>query len=43
VTDWGAHAPIPEPVVEAVMTGTVGATGYSFVSQGRSLRIVATN
>jgi hypothetical protein len=27
----GAQAPVPEPVVEAVMIGAVGATSYLFV------------
>jgi hypothetical protein len=43
VIEWAAQAPIPEPVTEAVMIGSVGATSYSFVSQGRSLRMVAAN
>jgi hypothetical protein len=36
VVNWASVYPVPEPVIEAVMIGRVGATGYSFVSQGRS-------
>jgi hypothetical protein len=39
----GSAAPVTEPVIEAVMIGVVSRTGYSFVSQGRSLRTVAMN
>lgn len=42
VIEWSAHGPISEPVIETVMMGAVGTTSYSFVSQGRSLRIVGT-
>jgi Protein of unknown function (DUF3124) len=40
VVDWAADGPITEPVIEAVMIGTQGTATYSFVSQGRSTRIV---
>lgn len=39
VVSWAATAPITEPVVETVMIGTVGTTSYSFVSQGRPVRM----
>jgi hypothetical protein len=41
IVDWAADAPISEPVVEAVMIGIHGTTGYSFVSVGRSVRPTA--
>ena len=37
LVEWAADGPITEPVVEAVMIGSIGTTSYSFVSQGRSL------
>ena len=43
LVDWAADGPIAEPVVEAVMIGTQGATSYSFVSQGRAVRRVGAN
>jgi hypothetical protein len=43
VVEWASASPVTEPVIEAVMIGTIGTTSYSFVSQGRSLRPVATN
>jgi hypothetical protein len=39
VIDWASVLPVPDPVVEAVMIGTVGTTSYSFVSQGRGVRV----
>lgn len=40
VLRWSAQGPIAEPMVEAVMIGALGNTSYSFVSQGRPVRIV---
>jgi hypothetical protein len=40
VVEWAADGPISEPVIEAVMIGTQGNATYSFVSPGRSERIV---
>jgi hypothetical protein len=40
IVHWASASPVTEPVIEAVMIGVVGTTGYSFVSQGRSLRTV---
>jgi len=37
LVEWAADGPMTEPVVEAVMIGTIGTTSYSFVSQGRRL------
>jgi hypothetical protein len=41
--DWASPAADSEPVIEAVMIGTVGTTSYSFVSQARSFRTAAAN
>lgn len=38
LVDWASPALSSEPVIEAVMIGTVGTTSYSFVSQARTLR-----
>jgi hypothetical protein len=43
IVHWASASPVTEPVIEAVMIGVVGTTGYSFVSQGRSLRTLAMN
>jgi hypothetical protein len=43
LVNWASVSPVPEPVIEAVMIGRIGPTGYSFVSQGRSLRVVEPN
>lgn len=40
VVDWGATAPISEPVIEAVMVGSSGSRGFSFVSPGRPTHVV---
>ena len=40
VVDWTADGPTSEPVVEAIMIGALGTTSYSFVSQGRTVRMV---
>jgi hypothetical protein len=36
---WAASRPIAEPVIEAVMIGNVGTSGYSFAIQGQAIRI----
>lgn len=38
LVDWWASERISEPIIEAVMIGTVGTTSYSFVSRGQTLR-----
>jgi hypothetical protein len=43
VIEWASASPVPEPVIEAVMIGTIGTTSYSFVSQGRSVAVPAAN
>jgi hypothetical protein len=37
---WAAPRPIAEPVIEAVMIGSVGTSGFSFATQGRGVRII---
>lgn len=40
VVGWAAAGPIAEPVVETLILGSSGSQGYSFVGQGRPIRIV---
>jgi len=40
VVGWAAAGPIAEPVVEALIIGSAGSQGYSFVGQGRPIKIV---
>ena len=42
VVEWAAEGATSEPVIETVMMGSMGATSYSFVSQGRSVRMVSS-
>ncbi len=35
VVDWASEQAVSEPLIEAVMVGSVGAKGISFVSRGR--------
>jgi len=37
---WAASQSIAEPMIEAVMIGNVGTSGYSFAFQGRGVRII---
>ena len=41
--DWAANSEIAEPVVEALMVGSVGPGHYAFISQGRAVKIVGKN
>jgi Protein of unknown function (DUF3124) len=43
VIDWAATGEIAEPVVEALMVGSVGAGHYAFISQGRPIRSAGGN
>ena len=43
VVDWAGAGPIAEPVMEALILGAEGTRGYSFVDQGRPVRIVGGN
>lgn len=40
VVAWATAGAIEEPIIEAVMVGTVGTAGYSFVSQGRAIHVL---
>lgn len=40
LVEWNAMGPITEPAVEALMIGSIGAGHYSFISPGRSLKVV---
>lgn len=42
VVEWAAEGATSEPVIETVMMGSMGATSYSFVSQGRSVRMASS-
>jgi hypothetical protein len=37
VVEWTANGPINEPLIEAVMVGTLGAQGFSFTSRGKTM------
>jgi len=37
VVDWSSPEKIDEPIIEAVMIGTRGTQGYSFISVGRKV------
>jgi hypothetical protein len=43
IVDWAATGEIAEPVVEALMVGSVGPGHYAFISQGRPVRVVGKN
>ena len=43
VVDWAATSEIAEPVVEALMVGSIGNGHYAFISQGRPIRIINKN
>lgn len=40
VVDWAATNEIAEPVVEALMIGSVGAGHYAFITQGRPIKLL---
>jgi len=40
VVDWAATGEIAEPVIEALMVGSLGAGHYAFTTQGRPVKIV---
>jgi hypothetical protein len=37
IVEWAATGPVPNPVVESVMIGSLGTNSYSFVSVGRDV------
>ena len=39
VVEWAANGQITEPLIEAVMVGTLGAQGFSFTSRGKTMTI----
>ena len=39
VVEWGTDAQITEPLIEAVMVGTMGAQGFSFTSRGKTMTL----
>jgi hypothetical protein len=41
VVDWAATGEIAEPVIEALMVGSLGAGHYAFTTQGRPLKVVS--
>lgn len=41
--NWSSEKLVPTPVIESVMFGQSGSTGYSFLSKGRSISPVAVN
>ena len=43
VVDWAATAEIAEPVVEALMVGSVGNGHYAFITQGRPIKVIGKN
>ena len=43
VVEWAATGEIAEPVVEALMLGSLANAHYSFISQGRPIRTVGKN
>jgi hypothetical protein len=43
VVEWAAAGQITEPLIEAVMVGTLGAQGFSFTSRGKTMTIGPTS
>jgi len=41
VVEWAADGEITEPLIEAVMIGTLGTQGFSFTSRGKTMTIAA--
>ena len=39
VVEWAADGQITEPLIEAVMVGTIGTQGFSFTSRGKTMTI----
>jgi len=40
IVDWASAGEIAEPVVEALMFGSVGNRHFSFISQGRAIKLM---
>ena len=43
IVEWAAEGQIAEPLIEAVMVGSLGALGYSFTSRGKTMTIEPTS
>ncbi len=43
VVEWAAEGEIPEPIIETVMMGTLGALGFSFTSRGKTVTVGPTS
>lgn len=43
VVDWAASGEIAEPVIEALMVGSIGSGHYAFTTQGRPARVIGRN
>jgi hypothetical protein len=41
LVDWASIGEVAEPVTEALMLGSVGNRHFSFISQGRAIKIVS--
>lgn len=41
IVDWGAVGEVAEPVVEALMIGSIGNGHYAFISQGRLIKVIS--
>ena len=39
VVEWGTDGQITEPLIEAVMVGTIGTQGFSFTSRGKTMTV----
>jgi hypothetical protein len=37
IVEWSANGLITDPLIEAVMVGTLGAQGFSFTSRGKAM------
>jgi len=42
IVEWAGEGPIAEPLIEAVMIGSSGTQGYSFVSRGKAANVLQT-
>lgn len=43
IVDWASSTKIAEPVIEALMLGSLGNASYSFVSAGRRIELQGVN
>jgi hypothetical protein len=43
VVDWAASGEIAEPVIEALMVGSIGSGHYAFTTQGRPVKVIGRN